>query len=309
MSRPNTIIDGHVHLASSLCIPRAFFIGIARNMHVQMQTLGNSPSIDTVVDIMLSNYQDHQGDKLIQQMDEAGVQSAVLLAPDFTYALDSDQNIEQIAAQHFEVLQRHPNRFHVLQGIDPRTGQKGHDFFESTIVDYGFKGLKVYPPCGFSPSDKIMYPLYEICHSRQLPVLIHTGPTSPALSFATANPSLIDQAALDFPDVNFILAHGGVNFCEEAILMSKYRPNVYLDISGFVQSRHPQGWQAHLAELFTMDISHKIIFGTDWPVFGSREGMAYFLDKIFDSDSQLAAVSAATFELCMSKNISRLLGI
>lgn len=311
MAAPERLIDGHVHLASSRCIPRAFFEGVAQNMRVEMlaksPVAGLAPPLDNIIEMMLANYQDHMGDKLIAEMDSANVESGVLLAPDFTYVMESAFSIEEIAQQHAQVMQKHPGRFHVLQGIDPRTGQKGHDFFENTITQHGFSGLKVYPPCGFSPSDKSMYPLYEICRTYQLPVLLHTGPTSPSLSFDKANPYLIDQAAMDFPDVNFILAHGGVNFVEEAILMSKYRPNVYLDISGFVQSRHPQGWKQHLAELFQLGMSHKIIFGTDWPVFGGREGMAFLFNEIFGEGSPIAAVPSADIDLIFAKNILRLL--
>jgi len=38
------------------------------------------------------------------------------------------------------------------------------------------RGLKLHPPLqGFSPNDRIAYPLYEVFAEAKLPVLFHTG--------------------------------------------------------------------------------------------------------------------------------------
>src|SRR5262249_21122080 len=157
--------------------------------------------------LLEAQHQDHDADQLVREMDQARVAMTVLLIPDFSHALECPLSIEDMAARHHEIRQRHPGRFYVFQGGDPRSGSAGVDFFERTIVEYGFDGLKLYPPCGYSPSDERLFPFYEVCAQRRLPVLLHTGPTSPVLQFECAHPSLVDRAALCFPSVNFILAH------------------------------------------------------------------------------------------------------
>src|SRR5690606_26723281 len=97
------------------------------------------------------------------------------------------------------ICERHPGRFYVFAGVDPRWGLDGIRLFERGVGEYGFHGLKLYPPCGYSPSDPRLYSLYEICASRGLPVLTHVGGTSPALAFDTSDPILLDQAARSFP--------------------------------------------------------------------------------------------------------------
>jgi predicted TIM-barrel fold metal-dependent hydrolase len=99
-------------------------------------------------------------------------------------------------------------------------------------------------------------PYYEICAQRALPVLVHIGPTSPALSFEKTAPFDVDSAARRFPNVRFVLAHGAVAYVEEATMMCRYRPNVFLDISGFQGRRSaasgtPAGW--HLSQDLVRD--------------------------------------------------------
>src|SRR5690606_22800425 len=125
---------------------------------------------------------------------------------------------------------------------------------------------KMYPPCGYSPSDPMLDPFYEYCAEKQLPVLIHFGPTSPVLSFEYANPLCLDRAAKRFSNVNFIIAHGAVHYRQEAIAMCRYRPNVYLDVSAFTTIEGGAGWKPVIKKMLDSDINHKVLFGSDWPL-------------------------------------------
>lgn len=307
MPRPQLVVDGHCHLASSRCIPRDFFVGVARNMARTQSARERPGEVEKLARVMELQYQDHDADRLIRKMDEAGIARTVLLAPDFTHVFTSQYSLEDMAAQHAAVRARHPGRFHVFFGVDPRWGRSGHDLFERVVERYGFEGLKVYPPCGFSPSDERMFPLYEICAARGLPVLLHTGPTTPTLDFRYADPYLIDAASKLFPGVNFILAHGGVNFVEQAKLMCRYRANVYLDISGYPVAMSAGGWQQHLADLFSQNINHKIIFGTDWPVFSMKDDLSDMVGDLLHETGPMRDLTAPVVAAIMAGTINNLL--
>ncbi|HYD81459.1 MAG TPA: amidohydrolase family protein [Paucimonas sp.] len=302
------IIDAHCHIASSKFIPEAFYEGFCRNVLVKLEATGVKKTLGSVLDTYLTQSQDHLGDALIAEMDSAGIHRAVALLPDFTFVMKSEFTIAEMFRLHAEILQRHAERLFVFGGVDPRWGADGIALFEKGVTEYGFKGFKLYPPCGYSPSDRSLYPFYEICRKHKLPVLLHIGPTSPSLEFAYSHPYLIDRAALDFPDVNFILAHGAVHFVEDCAALCAYRPNVYLDISAFLGSSHPGGWQAGLAELFRKNINHKILFGTDWPVFRYSGGHRKVMDAFLAANGPLGRVSAVQRQWLMSQNIRRLLG-
>jgi predicted TIM-barrel fold metal-dependent hydrolase len=299
----NQIIDGHCHVASVDFTPRSFIEGVIDNVLAALAAQGLRPDRNNLLKLYLDKMQDPECHELVAEMTEAGIEKAVLLLPDFTYALkDSNLTISEMFDRHRALLQRHPDKFFVFAGVDPRWGADGVQLFEKAVTDYGFRGLKLYPPCGYRPSDRSLYPYYEICAQRGLPVLTHTGATSPALAFEAARPIHIDQAALDFPTVNFILAHGSVAYVEECIMMCAFRPNMYLDISGFemspVESLNP---------LFSRGINHKIIFGTDWPVFRMQGSQKTFVEKLLDENSPLGNLRQYELQAVFRKTIQRLL--
>jgi len=301
------VIDGHCHIASNQFIPTEFFLGLAQNMRVKLQALGANKTINQLLDNFLKGSQDHEGDRLLAEMTAASIDQAVLLLPDFTYVMDTELTIAEMFEKHNKIRLKHKDRFIIFAGVDPRWGADGIDLFEKGVTEYGFRGLKLYPPCGYSPSDESLYPYYEICKKFHLPVLFHSGPSSPTLEFGYSAPSLIDKAAFDFPDVNFIIAHGGVTQAEETCRMCAYRPNVYTDISAFLGSLHPMGWSVAMTELFKRGINHKIIFGTDWPVFQNSGGHRKVMAKFTGPNGPLKDLAKAQQSLIMHKNIERLL--
>lgn len=302
------IVDGHAHVASTNYIPRQFFAGVADNIVAPaVKTAARSPSAAQVQKLLEAQTQDHNADQLVREMDAAGVAATVLLVPDFSHALECSMSILEMAAHHHQIRQRHPGRFYVFQGIDPRSGREAIDFFERTLVEYQFNGLKLYPPCGYSPSDERLYPAYEICRQHGVPVLLHTGPTSPVLEFSWAHPLLVDRAAKDFPGVNFILAHGGVSHTQDAMQLCAFRPNVYLDIAGFPAALHPQGWKRQLHDLFRVGINHKIIFGTDWPLFQLSLSTRNSVEQLGSGDGPLAGLPQRDIECILAGNIERLI--
>lgn len=302
-----TIIDAHCHVASTDFIPRDFVVGAAKNVAAKLLATGVERSIDELSDSVRKQHQDHQADGFIREFDESGISQAVLLLPDFTFTLKCDLTIAEMIERHRKICERHSGRFFVFAGVDPRWGRDGLDLFEKTLQDPHFHGLKLYPPCGYSASDRALYPYYELCREYRAPVLLHVGPTAPTLSFSYSSPWLVDQAALDFPDVNFILAHAAVHFVEDCLTLAQYRPNIFLDISAFPSiNPAPNGWKAALQKFFQHGINHKIIFGTDWPLFGPGR-LPRLIQAFLSHAGPLHGISSVQREWVMQGNICRLL--
>ena len=302
------IIDAHCHVASLDHVPRSFIEGALRNIEAQFAARGLKPGRQRLLDTYLAQMQDPLCDALVAQMDPAGISRSIILAPDFTYSLnDCSLTIEETFLACREILARHRGRLDVFGGMDPRWGTDGLDLFERSLKDFGFRGFKVYPPCGFSPSATELFPFYEICAQHRVPVVVHIGPTSPVFGFGTTSPFLIDEAARQFPTVNFILAHGSVSFTEECVMLCKFRPNVYLDVSAFQSMQGANSPGEAVKRTVSQGINHKVIFGTDWPVFRLQGDQAGFVHAVAGDDGPLSDLNDEERSLILYRNIERLL--
>jgi uncharacterized protein len=303
---PPKIIDSHCHIASLEHIPRSFVAGAVANMMSVLTAQGVKASASQLEEMYYQKMQDPLCDALVAEMENAGISKSVLLVADFTYALrDCSLTIEESFKRHREVLARHPGKFEVFGGVDPRWGKDGLALFERSLVEYGFRGLKLYPPTGFSPSDSALFPFYELCAQHHAPVVVHIGPTSPSLSFQYGSPFLLDVAAQKFPVVDFILAHGSVNFTEECAMMCRFRPNIFLDISAF--QTIPQENSAALRRTVSQGINHKVLFATDWPVFRLQGNQRRFVEVATASGGPFSGLNEREKAWILHRNIERLL--
>jgi hypothetical protein len=86
-------------------------------------------------------------------------------------------------------------------------------------------------------------------------------------------------------------------------MLCAFRPNVFLDISAF-QSMPVE----HLRPLFARGINHKIIFGTDWPLFRLQGTQRSFVDVLLDDNGPLAGLRPRELDGLFRGTIERLLG-
>jgi hypothetical protein len=306
--QPAKIIDAHCHIASEEHIPRSFIKGGMSNIVALLAAKGIQATVDKLTAIFSEKMQDPLCDALVSEMDQAGIAKSILLAADFTYALqDCPLTIEESYLCHREVLKRHPGRFEVFGGMDPRWGKDGLDLFERSLREFGFRGFKLYPPTGFTPSDPSIFPFYEICAQYRVPVTAHIGPTSPALSFTHTYPFFLDEAARQFPSVNFIMAHGAVSFTEECAMLCAFRPNLFMDISAFQSAMRGEESAGMVKAAVSKGINHKILFGTDWPVFRLQGEQKTFVEAICRDGGPLSNLSEAERMLILYGNAERIL--
>ena len=80
-----------------------------------------------------------------------------------------------------------------------------------------------------------------------------------------ANPLLYDEVAREFPNLKLILAHIGLPWFADAMVMIRKHPNVYADVSGCIALRPYWGYQA-LVACCENGVLHKLLFGSDFPV-------------------------------------------
>lgn len=138
-------------------------------------------------------------------------------------------------------------------------------------------GLKVY--AGYRPihvADKRYHPFYDLARAHDMPVVIHTGETAlPDALLKYAHPLTIDELAVQFPDVRFVMAHAGNPWLIDAVEVARKNSNVYLELSGLFAGRFDANVMAKEEKAYLDYIRmwtkylgryDKILYGSDWPL-------------------------------------------
>ena len=161
------------------------------------------------------------------------------------------------------IIAYNPRRFRLVANVNPRLHPSPAAEAERQLA-LGAVAVKVHPVHGgFRADHDGMYPVYELCAARGVPVIVHTGGSIfPGSQPAAGDPKLMAAVVGDFPGVQFVLAHGGRgHWYADAARMALARDNVWLDLAGLPPKRLPE----YYADFDLRVLARKWIFGTDWP--------------------------------------------
>lgn len=170
---------------------------------------------------------------------------------------------------------------HLVGGINAhRLDAANLGRIEQALATGSLKGLKLYLGYyHFAPDDPVYRPLYPLAERYGVPVIFHTGDTlSTRAKVRFAHPLVIDDLAVDYPGVKFVLAHLGNPWTIDAAEVLYKNPNVYADLSGFLVGNaayftDPQNQEGidhavqRIREAFAwVEDPGKFLYGSDWPL-------------------------------------------
>ena len=204
-----------------------------------------------------------------------------------------------------ELAQANPDVIIPFASFDPTRGPEAVRQAKRLVAGGVIRGLKLHPPVQqFAPNDRIAYPLYEVFAEARLPVLFHTGhsgigtgmPGGGGIRLKYGNPMLVDDVAVDFPDLPIILAHPSFPWQDEAISVCLHKPTVYIDLSGW----SPKYFSPTLVQYANTLLKHKVLFGTDYPLLTPDRWLA---------DFATIAIKDEVRPLILKENAVRLFGL
>jgi predicted TIM-barrel fold metal-dependent hydrolase len=166
-----------------------------------------------------------------------------------------------------DAVQRYPERFSGLAGLDPTEGMAGVRALERAVREYGFVGAHFYPHWfELAPDHARWYPFYAKCVELDVPVQLQVGqslvydPARPLRS--VGRPITLDAVACDFPELKLIGIHIGIPWTDEMIAMAWKHANVYIGCDAHSPRYWPQAFVRYI-DSYGQD---KVVFGTDFPV-------------------------------------------
>ncbi|MBQ1335150.1 MAG: amidohydrolase family protein [Clostridia bacterium] len=179
-------------------------------------------------------------------------------------------------------------------GINPRglTKENAHKVlpqYEKILKTPRCVGLKAY--VGYHQAyiyDEMYHPFFELAAAYRVPVVVHTGDTAmPGGKIKYAHPLSVDDAAAEFPDTVFVIAHYGNPWIIDASQAAR-KDNVFIDLSGMLAGNvraesffkeysgyadHVRTWMKYLGNF------DKFMYGTDWPLV-NMEGYIEIMSEI-----------------------------
>jgi predicted TIM-barrel fold metal-dependent hydrolase len=144
--------------------------------------------------------------------------------------------------RQYELVQAEPDRVVFCGGTDPMLRGLNtalHDI-DHQIKNLGAKSIKFYTAHTRGRSwrmddRRVAYPMYErmLEHGVNLAQVHKGNPLGPEPLQALQAHDVAD-AALDFPEMNFIIHHLGVPYEDETITIAARHPNIYLSMSTWI---------------------------------------------------------------------------
>lgn len=306
-----SIIDAHVHLFGRGYLSSRWYQSAAQRWAASAWPLRNPASIDIEDGLV-----DDDGSLLLAELEKAQIAAGVAMNVDWGISLgEPPVSIREMHRRSGDLQRRFKDRFFGIAGIDPRRPDAVATL-EEAIVEFGLKGLKLYPPCGFHPYESLCLPLYDKCLDFGVPVIFHTAlvgfPHVPRFT----HPINIGDVQARYPSLTIVFAHAGYPvWAHEVMELVAHHPNSYLDISNWNHhmDRDPEGLVRLLVAMRDSVGAHRMLFASDHlggrRFSGSRSRVAdwvNFVQELPDRASRLGLrVSREEMELIMGENARR----
>ena len=204
--------------------------------------------------------------QMLAALDAAGIERAFLIATKVgRLGLPGSWHLPYKLVA--DAVQKYPDRFYGLAGIDPTEGMRGVREFERSVREYGFIGAHAYPHWfGLAPDHAKWYPFYAKCCELDVPYQLQVGQslvyTAEQVLTSVGRPITLDAVACDLPELKLIGIHVGIPWVDEMIAMAWKHPNVYIGCD----AHSPKYWPASFVHYINSYGRDKVIFGTDYPV-------------------------------------------
>jgi uncharacterized protein len=306
------IIDVHYHWMPSISEKAAS--RLADHAFRAAGIMGKDIDLETLKKRAMETWADPSGERLISSMEESGVDLTVICIVDNAGVKQATVELIQKAnSMTGEISKKYPDRVVALAGVDPRRPQAA-DMMKQCFEEFGVEGLKYHPDFGYDPSGSDSHRVLEVLAKNKGILLTHTGPLPPPSLCKFADPMLLADIGVDFPEIRVIAAHmGAVNWRQWAALAA-HQPNLYGDLAmwdTYAFGRY-ELFCRELRDILDYAGLSKVLFGTDNPIYSIIQPTSEWIKLIKDLPSKAPeGISFTEQEVAaiLGGNASSLLGL
>jgi uncharacterized protein len=214
------------------------------------------------------------------------------------FTVDSEAQLGRRRIPNEEIAQaarENSDMMVAFASIDPHKGKMGAREAERLIKE---------EVQGFLPYDRMAWPIYEVINEHKLPAIFHTGHSGigsgmrcgGGLRLQNSNPMLLEDVAIDWPDMQIVMAHPSFPWQDEALSLATHKPNVWIDLSGW----SPKYFPKQLIQYANTLLKDRVLFGSDYPLITPERWM---------KDFEVAGFKPEVMPGILKDNAVRLLGL
>jgi predicted TIM-barrel fold metal-dependent hydrolase len=280
------------------------------HVHVVNPRIPGVPKIIAPDGTALDGRVDKLADCIRAEMKSAGIEHALCM-PRWENSDEDPLGINETLG----LASRVPG-LHAIGIADPaKIRQKHLDLVDAIVKKGTVKAFKAYLGyLHYGPDSANFRPYYELAAHYQIPFIFHTGDTfSHEAKVRFAHPLLVDEVAVDWPRVRFVIAHLGNPWLTDAAEViyknnKQERANVWADLSGIIVGSADDFKKYRNRgdlEIITQDIRKalgyaerpsRFLYGSDWPLAPMAE-YRDFMYKVIPEEHHEAVFSKNAREL------------
>ncbi|HDY86998.1 MAG TPA: hypothetical protein ENH82_02650 [bacterium] len=145
--------------------------------------------------------------------------------------------------------------------------------FKAAARDHGINVMFLGPPYNrFFANDRRVYPFYEAAVEYDALVFFHYGGgvgggggKASSAPMKYAQPVLLDDVVIDFPELRINVEHMAFPRTEELLALMKHAPNVYTDVCELFTRPTVLAWYLLMAKEY--GVIDRIIWGSDYDIY------------------------------------------
>ncbi len=203
---------------------------------------------------------------MFEEMDQAGITWGVAMGRHSAEPLGAIPN-DEIR----DVIEAFPERFVSFAGIDVRKSPiEMLGEADRCLAWPGFVGVSIEPGASNPPlkaNDRKLYPLYEACVARDVPISISLSNLLCAMVGAPveySHPAPLYDVARDFPKLDIIISHAAWPWIYETIGLAFACHNIYVSPDLYMVGLNMPGAAEYIRAANSF-LSDRLLFGTAYP--------------------------------------------